>query len=194
MKKFLFIFILTGLILNGCTKAPSNNPINDEPQAADKATICASICDHKIPILCADELNDLSSLDANLDGSLMDPASCQLICESEWNENTLGCAADAEDCNQFMDQSPYCLETDKEDLNMENPEGDKYCSSACKKYGDCVMYADDATQEDRQYAIESCMEICPSWSEDTKNCVNKNKIRNSMDCANLSMCVLSKFN
>ncbi len=67
------------------------------------------------------------------------------------------------------------------------------CPEACKKYSDCAEYTEGVTKEDIKDAYDSCMEECVKWSDKTKICINKKKIREPLDCRDLSFCVLPEY-
>ena len=67
------------------------------------------------------------------------------------------------------------------------------CPEACKKYSDCAEYTEGVTVEDIKDAYDSCMEECVKWSDKTKICINKKKIREPLDCRDLSFCVLPEY-
>jgi len=67
------------------------------------------------------------------------------------------------------------------------------CPEACKKYSDCAEYTEGVTAEDIKDAYDSCMEECAKWSDKTKICINKKRIKEPLDCRDLSFCVLPEY-
>ena len=197
MKKILLFFSLFFLILilSSCAKNPSatqnqNNQQNsNDDYQADQATICLDMCINKIPDLCQDEISDGNFSEE----SLFDEASCQLSCEADWDDATIGCVSEAIECAQIMDDSPYCVEIDTDDSQSTDINNDQGCPSACQKYKKCAGYGDDVTSADMEDAYNSCMEICGAWKEGTTKCINEQPINNPADCAHMSACALSGF-
>lgn len=204
MKKKIFIVLLLSLlILSGCAKSNTgsnsgnmnvdqNNELEQEP---DMATICSGLCGRTIQDLCQDEIADYKASGQSMDGAIIDEASCQLMCEAEWTVDTIECVSAADTCAQFLNSSPYCIETEVDDEEVSNqPALPGNCDKACKNYAKCAGYGDGVTAADQQAAYESCLTICSSWDDKTRDCVSNTAIGQAADCVYQTACVLPDVN
>jgi hypothetical protein len=193
MKKiFTYLFLTAVLLLSGCQRtpsAPSPAPASEigKDGQADQVSICLSLCEYRIQNLCRDAIEEYQAAGASLEETIMDEASCQLMCEAEWTEDTIACVTDADDCAQLSDSEPYCTELNE---NEEKSVPDAGCSAACRKYGDCVRYGDDISETDVQDAYATCMEVCASAPSKVVGCINSHPISKPSDCMLQSACVL----
>ncbi|MBU2566267.1 hypothetical protein KKG46_01765 [Patescibacteria group bacterium] len=125
-----------------------------------------------------------------------EPSTCQKDCESKWPDTIRECMLTADDCNQISQDEPYCEDKVDKDL-MPKAEVETVaegCPGACLQYKKCAGYGDDITAEDMEYAYESCMETCSTWSPETISCVRSNPISNPADCAVMTACALKEMN
>src|SRR3989339_268510 len=162
MKKSIIFLFLCAAALSGCAaKNPGiSTPAPSAPAfESTQAQICGTMCERIIPELCKTEIEDYTVSGQSLDESIMDPLSCQLMCEAEWDEKTIGCVTDADECAQFFSSAPYCMETAEEG---EPAAVDKKtagsCDEACRNYATCASYGDDVTLADLDDAYASCLE------------------------------------
>lgn len=122
---------------------------------------------------------------------VLEETSCQLLCEASWDEKTIGCISDADICAQISENEPYCTDDSEEPEEENNDEKlANKCVNACNNYVDCVEYWDWISQQDKDDAFDSCMQICPKWSESARKCVVDAKIRNWNDCLTQTRCIL----
>jgi hypothetical protein len=198
MKKISFFAAILGLFFfaAGCgvTNQPNTTDHNTaaESQPADTATICASLCQNTIPQLCQDDIETQKTEGTFNEEGIFDEASCQLICEADWGEQTMGCVSDAVECAQLSHAAPYCT-----DISEEPAEVDAIstgCDGACEKYKKCAGYGDDATAEDMEYAYQSCVISCAHWTPEAISCINSHAINSAMDCSYLTACALQGTN
>lgn len=194
MKKFYFLFLLLApLFLCGCgsktTIAPSGSGEDILPD--DMAIECLSLCEDNIQTLCQEEIQTAIANGTSLENSVLNLSYCQLACEAEWDESTIDCVSDADTCAQFMDTAPYCIENGDtgEEANATEPGN---CDTACRRYSDCASYTEGAGQADIEDAYQSCLQLCPSWSDEQRNCVANTAINSAADCARQTACVLSQ--
>lgn len=197
MRKFYFLFLLLAVsFLSGCGGKTAVAPAdpNDNILPEDTAIECEALCADNIQSLCREEIESAIADGANLENSILDESYCQLACEAEWNESTFDCVDGADDCAQFINTSPYCLETeiDDEEALLNNPQPGN-CDKACRNYAKCAAYGDDVRQADLDAAYESCNEICAAWTDKTRDCVANTSINKASDCAAQSACVLPEL-
>ncbi|MDD3302905.1 MAG: hypothetical protein PHN31_05065 [Candidatus Gracilibacteria bacterium] len=193
-KKILSFFVLSCLFLSSCggntkTTITADNPpdISSEP---DKVTVCSDICQNKVQNLCQEEIASNKTVGTSMENSILDEANCQLMCEADFDESIYDCFLGADSCSQFLDKAPYCLETEGDEIEIKDGNG---CETACNNYSKCTRYTQGTTQEDWQDAKESCMQICPSWSSETKKCVASTEINSVIDCSAQTQCVVGKL-
>ncbi|MFH1047333.1 MAG: hypothetical protein V1738_03450 [Patescibacteria group bacterium] len=183
--------IMTLVFLSGCTNTTTVSSEagggggSSEP---DTATVCAHMCEINIQGLCEEEIATNKANGISMEDSILDETYCQLACEAEWDDNTFDCVSAADTCAQFLDASPYCMENgDVGDVVGIKPGN---CDKACRKYSDCAAYTEGAGPADIEDAYQSCLEVCPAWTDDQRNCVVSTAINSSMDCLKQTACVL----
>lgn len=197
MKKTLIILSLSALLLSACSvnnktvKNPVTIPETDTEYKATQSQICSSLCERQIQTLCQSEIEDFQSAGQSLDGSIMEEASCQLMCEADWDESIFACISDADECAQLSNEAPYCMETEAND-DEESQEDvlPGNCNRACQNYKKCASYGDDISASDLQDAYNSCNELCRVWDNKTRDCVAQTVINAPIDCAKQTACVL----
>lgn len=207
MKKILFLIGITSIMFAGCMNSPQNvntniqtqpkqtqNQDNQEnvDQLPDKSVICGWVC-YNIQKICKEDIENWTTVGQDLETWVLEEASCQLLCEASWDEKTIGCVSDADNCAQISDSEPYCIDDEKEEVEAATPPDSKLennCVNACNNYVNCVAYWDDVTQEDKDNAFDSCMQMCPSWTENARKCVVNTTINNANDCGTQTRCIL----
>ncbi len=204
MRKNLFFLLLPLLFLAGCslTAKPATTPPTSPEQPAatgedskldaeQHSLICSHLCSRTIPQLCESEISDAQEQGLSLDERIYDEASCLLYCEADWDETTFACVSDASDCAQLSEQGPYCIDNDgskePDDSASVTPKG---CFNACKRYSDCARYTEGVGPQDIQDAFDSCMEICPTWTKESRDCIASTPISKPSDCAAQTACIL----
>ena len=195
MQKTFFSSVLCLFVLSACSQSPEIPAIQPEMEntQADQATQCSYLCGRKIPEICENEIETAKTEGTFSEESVFEEISCQLMCEAEWTEKTIGCVSNADDCAQIMDSSPYCLENAEDDSEKELPPVEAGCPSACEKYKKCASYGDDVTQTDLEDAYISCMEVCATWNKSVSDCINQCPINTPADCGPMTACALKGF-
>lgn len=201
MKTRHFLVLIGCVIIGGCASNQQNiqTPIPPTPveqntntetideSGPDRSTICGWVCDN-IQNICKDDIENASSLGRNLQDGILEVTNCYLQCETNFDEKTIGCISDADNCSQIMDGEPFCIDDTEEDVpNDSVPDN---CVSACNNYVDCVQYWDWISQQDKDDAFDSCMQICPWWTDAVRRCVVNTKINEWGDCLTQTRCVL----
>jgi hypothetical protein len=190
MTKVIFIFILA-LFLSACTNKTTTAPKvgggggSNEPNTS---TACSHMCEINVQRLCEEEIATNKANGASMENSILDESYCQLTCEAEWDKNTFECVSAADTCAQFLDASPYCMENG--DIGDIVPIEPGNCNKACRRYSDCAAYTEGVGPADIEDAYQSCLEVCPTWTDDQRNCVVSTVINSPMDCAKQTACVL----
>lgn len=190
MKKTIIIFAVL-IILSACTNKKAVSPEvgggggSDEPNTA---TACSHMCEINVQRVCEGEIADNKANGVDMQNSILDEAFCQLACEAEWDDNTFDCVSAADTCAQFLDASPYCIENG--DVGDVTPIEPGNCDKACRRYSDCAAYTEGVGAADIEDAYLSCLELCPTWTDEQRNCVASTVINSPMDCAKQTACVL----
>lgn len=191
MKKIIFILnlFLFVALLSGCANRQASesgksqvNQVNKQSSLVDKMTLCSDLCVNKIQSLCADKINQSREKEGLNIGGVFEVASCQLICEADWDETVIGCVSNSVECSQITNTSPFCVETEVQ------PKNESFCLSACEKYAKCAGFNQDVTKEEVDEVYKSCAEICKSWSLSVTNCINASSVNTPEDCAQISKC------
>jgi hypothetical protein len=191
MKKTLLIFAVA-LMLSACTNKTVVTPQIESGETdveVDNAIVCADMCETTVQDLCKEEISANQEAGINMEESILDESYCQLACETEWNDDTFECVSAADTCAQFMDTAPYCIENRDTGEEIEATEPGN-CEKACRRYSDCASYTEGVGPADIEDAFESCLQICPSWSDEQRNCVANTVINSASDCARQTACVL----
>lgn len=201
MKKLPFLSVLIALLLlAGCGPKPAALNPETAPQPNqeqdgeefDPALACSYLCERKIPELCEDYIAEQSALGLNLDETIYEESSCQLSCEAEWDEATIACVTDADECAQLSNDAPNCIDDSEED--GETPPRPGNCVRACENYTVCVSYGDDISPADIHDAFASCMEVCGTWEKSAIDCLANTSIIRPGDCAAQTACLLPAVN
>lgn len=196
MSKIYLPFILLTLItLTGCGQKPNiTNPETSSEQTVEKfdpTLACSYLCDRKIPELCSDYISEQADLELNLDGTIFESLSCQLSCEADWDEVTIGCLSFADDCAQISNNEPHCIDDSLEPNEEQNDPSIKTgCPKVCENYALCASFGDDVTPQDIDDAFASCMEECGNWSKQSRDCIANNPIYVPSDCTEQTACML----
>lgn len=199
MKKTL-IFIMPlflMLILTGCNKKTNNVQPQENSQAQvqeNSDANCFTICHEKIQDACLEEIIEIGP--ENITGGFFNPNDCERICQAEFADNTLDCFSKITECDQVLEEQPYCKEgevPDSDVYEVEEVNTRSGCQIPCEKYKKCAGYGSDATADDMAEAYNSCMEVCQDWSDETIACINKKNINTPADCSNLSLCALGEY-
>ncbi|MGD9948982.1 MAG: hypothetical protein AB7U29_10945 [Desulfobulbus sp.] len=191
-KTFVLTLLLSTMTILGLVGTIATAATNGKGDP-DQAIVCLGMCSD-IRKLCAEEIASGNVAGRDLKDGILDEASCQLMCEADWDTKTFDCVSAADTCSQFFDESPYCVETEEE-AQPAKPSAatEKSCSTACKNYAKCAGYGDDVTAQDQVYAYESCMKICPVWTTHTRTCIATTAIRSASDCAAQTMCMFGSM-
>jgi len=195
MKKIYLPLILAALImLSGCgQKQTATNPTPDPGQNTEQdnhSLACSYLCELKIPDLCADYMAEQTEQGFNFENTIFEDATCQLMCEAEWDETTIGCMSFADECAQISNDAPHCIDDDTEGDTAADPNMPGACAKACNNYTKCVSYGEDITPQDINDAFDSCMQICSTWDKSARDCVTNTAIKSPGDCAAQTACLL----
>lgn len=162
------------------------------PDPNDEGAVCVGMCD-SIQKLCAEDIAEGNVAGHDLKDGILDEASCLLMCEAEWTDKTFNCVSGADSCAQFFDEAPYCAETEERGEPATPATADKGCAAACRNYAKCAGYGEDIGPQDQAYAYKSCMQVCPSWTIATQNCIASTAIHSPADCAAQTMCMFGSM-
>lgn len=196
MKKIFFLLLAPLLFLTACGanhqaivgSESSQNQV--EENTPDKATVCAGMCQNIVQRLCHEEIAANQAVGTDMSESILDEAHCQLACEADWDDAVMTCVDAADQCAQFSDTAPYCLENgDLSGIPEDGNQGSS-CEKACKNYALCAAYGDEITPQDIADATESCRQMCAVWTPEIINCVSSTAINEASDCAAQTACVL----
>lgn len=195
MKKSIIFLALCAAALSGCA---AKNPSVSTPAAPSapafeptQAQICGTMCERIIPELCKSEIEDYTASGQSLDESIMEPLSCQLMCEAEWDEKTVACVTDADECAQLSSSAPYCDDmAEDDDSAAVDKKTAVSCDKACRNYVVCASYGDNISQADLNDAYASCLEICGTWTAEQRSCMSRTAINRPSDCAAQTACIL----
>lgn len=183
--------------MTSCTKdtqvkteiTPPELTISDkESESPDKSTVCSDICQNKVQKLCEEEIEANKTIWTSMEESILDEANCQLLCEADFEEKIYDCFLNADSCSQFLDSAPYCMETEWDEIE---PKDWTWCEKACTNYSLCTRYTEWTTEADWKDAKDSCMQICPTWTKKTTNCIASTPINKVTDCAAQTACMFS---
>lgn len=171
------------------TQAP-----DPDPDEHERAHICSEMCD-SIRRHCAGDIAEGNVAGRDLKEGILNEASCQLMCEADWTDKTFNCVSAADHCSQFLDEAPYCMETEDDGAQPPpiTPAENASCDAACRKYAQCAGYGEGTPaeiQEAKTSAHASCMQICPTWSAATRACINRHPIHSPADCYEQTQCVM----
>ncbi|MDD2467612.1 MAG: hypothetical protein PHI97_26830 [Desulfobulbus sp.] len=187
------LLLLLLLTTNLCIATKTTAATTLSPEEQRRSIVCLGMCS-SIQKLCASDIANGEVAGRDLKEGILEEAACQLMCEADWDDKTFNCVSAADDCSQFFDEAPYCVETEDETPPTKPTTSiDTSCSAACKNYAKCAGYGEDATAQDQAYAFESCMEICNTWTPATRQCVASTPIRSASDCAAQTMCVMGSL-
>jgi hypothetical protein len=196
MKKIFFLLSLSfTILLAGCgneKKISGNSPASEiDNWQPDQGLICSHLCGRKIPEMCENEIEELTTNEIDPNGLILDDASCQLMCEADWSEATIACVSEADECAQLSSNDPYCIDDTQDpseaDINDPLPGN---CVKACENYTHCAAYGDDVTLQDLDDAFVSCLEFCSTLDGQSRNCLASTIIRKPNDCAAQTACIL----
>ncbi|MBM9614512.1 hypothetical protein JWJ90_09435 [Desulfobulbus rhabdoformis] len=190
-KTTLFAFLLL-IALNLCTKQTVAFAADDETEPPLSSDDCLTLCT-QIRDLCAEDVANGNTVGRDLENGILEESSCLLMCGADWTQDTADCIDDADSCAQIFDESPYCAETGDTGETIEPAEAGVGCEKACRNYAKCAGYGDDATAEDKEAAYQSCLQVCPSWTPTTQQCIASTSIHSPADCAAQSMCMFGSF-
>lgn len=189
-QKIILFLLLAALTTFGlCPHAPAATADSEEPS---RSTVCLGMCD-AIQKLCAEDIAEGNVAGRDLHNGILDETSCLLMCEAEWDDTTLNCVNGADTCAQFLDEAPYCLETEEQDEPAEPASTGAGCAAACKNYVKCVAYGDGISLQDQVDAYNTCMQVCPTWTPQTQKCIASTPIRSAADCMAQTACIIGSL-
>ena len=185
----LLLFLTTKLCLS--TTSPAQTTLS--PEEHRRSIVCMGMCSD-IQKLCAEDIADGYTAGRDLKDGILDETSCLLMCEADWTDTTLDCVSKADSCSQFFDVQPYCVETEEENESSTPAVGGKGCIAACKNYVKCASYGEGIGPQDKIDAYNTCMQVCPTWTVVTQNCIASTAIRNPADCMAQTACIIGSLN
>lgn len=197
-KKLIFLGFLMTFALSACgqtnvTPSTSDNGGSGSTGEPDMSTVCAGMCD-SIQRTCADDIANGDLAGRNMADGILDETSCLLMCEADWDDTVLNCVSAADDCSQFMDSAPYCMETEDDNEEAdENPTTANSCDAACNQYSKCAAYTEGVGQKDIDDAYDSCLQICGTWTDSTRQCIASTAINDVSDCAAQTACMFGSI-
>nr|WP_320012354.1 hypothetical protein [uncultured Desulfobulbus sp.] len=164
----------------------------DDPEPKLTSEDCLTLCT-QLRDLCAEDVASDNTVGRDLENGILEESSCLLMCGADWTQETADCIDAADSCAQIFDESPYCAKTDDAGEITTPTEAGSGCQKACRNYAKCAGYGDGATSEDTEAAYQSCLQVCPSWTPTTQQCMASTPIHPPVDCAAQSMCMFSSF-
>ncbi|MGE4560857.1 MAG: hypothetical protein AB7E77_11705 [Desulfobulbus sp.] len=182
----LFLFLAMTAPCTHATAAP------DDKDTPSQSAVCLGMCGD-IQKLCAEDIAEGNVAGRDLKDGILDEASCLLMCEADWDDKTLNCVSAADSCSQFLDEAPYCIETEEKNEPTKPSVAGKGCAAACKNYAKCTGYGENVTPRDQAHAYDSCMQVCPTWTPATQKCIASTPIHSAADCAAQTMCMFGSM-